>query len=243
MFGTLKNNLDSVLVNTYNNKLLFKNAFHTLMGALKENKQTREFFVLYSQVENKNFEDKSLAEEYLNQVIKTLKVKKGKLHTSPLKKSLNKFTPYIKEGSNKIYKDLDLLIFNENVTRIEDRVKSKKSLIAHLSRIPSIQLKESKVPNSLLINLATKKFNEKFNGLSSMDKKKFQNLYSQDESTLCEEYKKNMTQTLNKLDKLIADTSDNDLIIKLKETKHKINEGTFSKNSLLKIKELNTTLL
>jgi len=71
MFGTLKNNLDSVLVNTYNNKLLFKNAFHTLMGALKENKQTREFFVLYSQVENKNFEDKSLAEQYLNQVIKT----------------------------------------------------------------------------------------------------------------------------------------------------------------------------
>ena len=132
MFGTLKNNLDSVLVNTYNNKLLFKNAFHTLMGALKENKQTREFFVLYSQIENKNFEDKSLAEEYLNQVIKILKVKKENLHTSSLKKSLNKFAPYIKEDSNKIYKDLDLLIFNENVTRIEERVESKKALINSL---------------------------------------------------------------------------------------------------------------
>jgi len=116
-------------------------------------------------------------------------------------------------------------------------------LIAHLSRIPPIQLKDSKVPNSLLINIATKKFNEKFNGLSSGDKKKFQNLYSQDESSLSEEYKKNINETLNKLDKLIGDTSDNDLIIKLKETKHKINEGTFSKNSLLKIKELNTTIL
>ena len=114
MFGTTKNNLDSVLVNTFPNKSLFKNAFHTLMGALKENKQSREFFVLYSQVENKNFEDKILAEEYLHQVIKTLKEKRKNLKTSHLNKTLNKFNTHITESNNKIYSDLDLLIFNES---------------------------------------------------------------------------------------------------------------------------------
>ena len=56
MFGKTKNRIDSILVNTFSQKSKFKKAFHTLMESLKDNSTNREFFVLYSQIENKSFD-------------------------------------------------------------------------------------------------------------------------------------------------------------------------------------------
>ena len=129
------------------------------------------------------------------------------------------------------------------VNRIEEVLESKKDLINYLTRPSPIRLKESRVPNSLLINIAARKFNEKFDGLSTADKKKFKDLYSQDTQDLNIEYDKNIKEITTKLDNLIDKTSDDNLISKLKETKQKINEGRYSKKSLFKIKEFNATLL
>ena len=77
MFGKYKQSITTTLVSSYaTNKKLFKESFHNLMGGLRENKIAREFFVLYGEIENKRFDDKKLAEEYLNTVINTLKSKK-----------------------------------------------------------------------------------------------------------------------------------------------------------------------
>ena len=73
MFGKTKNRIDSILVNTFSQKPKFKKAFHNLMESLKDNSTDREFFVLYSQIENKTFDKVKDAEEYLNESIKTLK--------------------------------------------------------------------------------------------------------------------------------------------------------------------------
>lgn len=243
MFGKVKNNLDAVLVNTFNNKPLFKNVFHSLMNSLKENKQSREFFILYSQVENKRFDDKSLAEAYLTQVVKILKNKKNNLKTNAINNAISKFKSHFTESSNKIYNHLDLLVFNESVKRIDDMVESRVEILNHLTRKKTIQLKESNIPNSLLINIATRKFNERYDNISSNDKKKFKELYSKGKEELYSEYKENINEVTTKLDSLIKETSDSNLILKLEETKQKINEGDFSKNSLLKIKELNQTIL
>ena len=243
MFGPIKNNLDNILVNTFTKKSVFKNAFHSLMSALKENKQSREFFVLYSQLENKNFTDKGLAETYLNQVVKTLKDKRKNLNTKKLTTTVNKFNSYINESTNKVYKDLDLLIFNENVTKIENVISGKKNLLTYLTRKPTIKISETNIPNSLLINIGTRKFNEKFKGLSESDKKKFKELYVTKTTDLKEEYDKNIKEVSDKLDSLIEETSDNTLLTKLKESKNKIDAGTFTRPSLFKIKEFKKTLL
>jgi hypothetical protein len=76
MFGKTKNKIDSILVNTFYDKPKFKKAFHTIMESLKNNQTNREFFVLYSQIENKTCESLKDAEEYLNECIKTIKYKK-----------------------------------------------------------------------------------------------------------------------------------------------------------------------
>ena len=79
MFGQYKQSLNNTLVSNYSNKKLFKKTFHNLMQGLRENKLSREFFVLYGEIENKRFDDKDLAEVYLNEVIRTLKSKKKNL--------------------------------------------------------------------------------------------------------------------------------------------------------------------
>jgi hypothetical protein len=243
MFGTTKNNLDNILVNTFTNKKVFKNAFHTLMNALKENKESREFFTLYSQVENKNFTDKDSAETYLNEVVKTLKEKRNHLKVTPINTTINRFEKYIGESTNEIYSNLDLLIFNKNVNKLEEVVSTKQKLLNHLTKPLPVTLKESRVPNSLLINIGAKRFNEKFNSLSSGDKEKFKELYSKDAKELKEEFQTTKEQLTTKINNLINSSNDKDLVSKLEKTNKKINEDCFSKKGLLKIKNLNKTLV
>ena len=243
MFGTSKNNLDKVLVNTFNNKKLFKKAFHNLMGAIKENKESREFFLLYSQIENKKFKDKKLAEEYLIQVIKTLKEKKKGLYTETLDKELKNFKDYLPPTANLLYQNLDLLIFNESVNKIEEKMDSKLEIISHLTTPKLKVISEKPVSNAILIKLATRKFNEKFNHLSENDKKQFREIFIDKKDSLKKEYHNMVESTTTKLDSLIDESKNKDLVSKLQEVRNKISEGNFTPTKFLKIKELKQTLL
>jgi len=243
MFGTSKNNLDKVLVNTFNNKKLFKKAFHDLMGAIKENKESREFFLLYSQIENKKFKDKKLAEEYLTQVIKTLKEKKKGLYTETLDKTLKKFKNYLPTISNPIYENLDLLVFNESVNKIEEKMGCKSEIISHLTKPKSSVISEEPVSNSILIKLATRKFNDKFSNLSENDKKQFRDIFIEKKESLKKEYSNMVESTTTKLNSLIDESKDKDLVSKLQEVRNKISQGNFTPTKFLKIKELKQTLL
>lgn len=242
MFGKTKNKIDSILVNTFSEKSKFKKAFHTLMESLKDNPTNREFFVLYSQIENKSFNSRNDAEEYLNESIKTLKSKKNKVNLKRINNSINKYKTYTDKKSNQLYESLDTLVFNENVLDIEKRIEAKKLILKKLQSKKSISITENKVPNSLLINLSTKKFNEKYKNLSEGERKQFKTLMNKDMDSLEKEIDSLVEEVTNKLDTLITETSDSNLLKKLNETKEKINETKINKISFYKIKELNKTL-
>ena len=242
MFGKSKNKIDSILVNTFSEKPKFKKAFHTLMESLKDNPTNREFFVLYSQIENKSFNSRNDAEEYLNESIKTLKSKKNKVNLKRINNSINKYKTYTDKKSNQLYESLDTLVFNENVLDIEKRIEAKKLILKKLQSKKSISITENKVPNSLLINLSTKKFNEKYKNLSEGERKQFKTLMNKDMDSLEKEIDSLVEEVTNKLDTLMTETSDSNLLKKLNETKEKINETKINKISFYKIKELNKTL-
>jgi len=242
MFGKTKNKIDSILVNTFSEKPKFKKAFHTLMESLKDNPTNREFFVLYSQIENKSFNSRNDAEEYLNESIKTLKSKKNKVNLKRINNSIHKYKTYTDKKSNQLYESLDTLVFNENVLDIEKRIEAKKLILKKLQSKKSISMSENKVPNSLLINLSTKQFNKKYKNLSESDRKQFKTLMNKDMNSLEKEIDSLVEEVTDKLDTLISETSDSNLLKKLSETKEKINETKINKISFYKIKELNKTL-
>jgi hypothetical protein len=173
MFGKYKHSITNTLVNNYAKKENFKKTFHGVMSQLKENKESREFFVLYGEIENKKFNDKKLAESYLDEVIKTLKNKKSKL---VIPNNINN-----KLIENKIYSKLDSLIFNESVKSIEKNLLNRRELLEHLTR-PGTKEKTNKTvtSTSLLSNLVTRKFNEKYSSLSEDDRSKLKKLLSLD---------------------------------------------------------------
>lgn len=242
MFGKTKNRLDSILVNTFSQKPKFKKAFHTLMESLKDNPTNREFFVLYSQIENKKFDTKQDAEDYLNESIKTLKSKKNKINLNKINSSINKYKTYVKDDSNVIYESLDTLVFNDSVLDIEKRIEAKKLILKKLQSKKSNTISENKVPTSLLINLSTKNFNKKYDNLTESDKVKFKNLMSKDIDNLEKELGNLVEEVTTKLDKLMSETKEPALLSKLEKTKEKIKESKTNKVSFYKIKELNKTL-
>ena len=242
MFGKTKNKIDSILVNTFSEKPKFKKAFHTLMESLKGNPTNREFFVLYSQIENKSFNSRNDAEEYLNESIKTLKSKKNKVNLKRINNSINKYKTYTDKKSNQLYESLDTLVFNENVLDIEKRIKAKKLILKKLQSKKSTSITENKIPNSLLINLSTKNFNKKYNNLSESDRKKFKTLMNKDIDRLENEIDTLVEEVSEKLDKLMSESTDKTLLTKLQQTKEKILETKINKISFYKIKELNKTL-
>ena len=210
MFGKYKHSITNTLVNNYAKKENFKKTFHGVMSQLKENKESREFFVLYGEIENKKFNDKKLAESYLDEVIKTLKNKKSKL---VIPNNINN-----KLIENKIYSKLDSLIFNESVKSIEKNLLNRRELLEHLTR-PGTKEKTNKTvtSTSLLSNLVTRKFNEKYSSLSEDDRSKLKKLLSLDKDELEKQVVDLKESTLDKLKSLKEDSSDNQMKNKIQE--------------------------
>lgn len=242
MFGIVKNKLDNILVESFQDKDQFKKIFHESMSALKTNKTSREFFVIYSQLENKKISDPLKAEEYLNETLNFLKEKKRHLRLTKLEKTLNKFNKFNKKNRNKLYENLDTLIFQNSVLDIEKKVEAKRNVLKCLTETKKEFVTESKIPNSLLINLSTKKFNEKFSTLTENDKKKFKELFNTDINKLEKEMSSLIEEVTGKIDGLMSETQDKNLLTKLEETRNKITESKTNKVSFYKIKQLNKTL-
>ena len=55
-FAKYKQNIDSILENSYEDKDKFKNNLSVIIGAMKFSKALREFFVLYNEIESKKLE-------------------------------------------------------------------------------------------------------------------------------------------------------------------------------------------
>ena len=103
-FSYYKKNIDSILEHSYNNKKLFKENFHVIMGALKISKPFREFFTLYNEVEQKQFKNKTELGEYINESVNYLqpKIKSIKTVCNILENFFNKRSNLLKKSNNKI---------------------------------------------------------------------------------------------------------------------------------------------
>ena len=234
MFGKYKNSITNTLVNNYSKKENFKKSFKSVMAPLKENKIAREFFVLYGEIENKKFKDKNLAESYLNEVIKTLKDKKSKLRIPQ---------PNNKLIENKIYSKLDSLIFNESVKAIEKNINNKRDLVEHLTKEEKTTKTVKPVATSILSNILTRKFNEKYSALSEEDTIKLKNLLSLDKDKLENKIIELKESTLVRLNTLKEDAKDSVMKNKIQEVCESIVNSDINASSILKIENLNKSLI
>ena len=72
-FAKYKQNIDSILENSYEDKDKFKNNLSVIMGTMKFSKSLREFFVLYNEIESKKFESQNESRDYITEAVITVK--------------------------------------------------------------------------------------------------------------------------------------------------------------------------
>tara|TARA_R100001443_G_scaffold87137_1_gene93704 strand:+ start:47 stop:790 length:744 start_codon:yes stop_codon:yes gene_type:complete len=243
-FSYYKNNIDSILENSYNNKKLFKENFHVIMGALKLSKPFREFFTLYNEVEQKQFKNKTELTEYINESIIYLqpKIKSLKTVCNILENVFKKRTKLIKESNNEIYKNLDYLIYKKGVRNISQRIEKKNNLIEGILNIkPTNALNNTLNPKTLAYTLS-ENYNKEFSKLSKEDKGLLSEILSIKKENLNNEIVTIKGTILKRIDNLVKESKEENLKGKLTQTKNVVIKMKNDKLSLLRLKQLNSDL-
>jgi len=75
MFGTLKENILKNLEETYttDDEKVFKKEFHKFIKLIKENKSLKEYYEVYDLFNQVNFDDQTIAREFVEESIAYLK--------------------------------------------------------------------------------------------------------------------------------------------------------------------------
>ena len=238
-FSHYKNNIDSILENSFRNSNKFKNNLSVIMGAMKYSKILREFFTLYNEIENKHFTTREEAREYINESIDYLKRNKNKL--SKVEPILNKIIADRKElctkKSNKIYENIDNIVFNKSVTNLENISKSKNFLSENMLGTKKIQ---GKIKNpKILSHVLSKKYGEAYNQtLTENEQNILKNTLLMTEDTLNNEFNNVKEITLNKISSLLKESKDDTVSATLVKVKNEIKGLNNTKKSYIRVRSL-----
>ncbi len=241
-FGVLKTKILKKLTESYSNQN--KTEMKEILKMIKENKDFKELYLFYEEIENKYFEDKDTAKLYVEELNTILKNKSKNI--SEFCNKLNEKLNDIEINENEVYSSLDTLLEEDNLSNIDKKVLSKKKLVGHLTT--SKQTNESLVSDvvvneSLLHAVLVNNFNVLYsNNLNEEQKDELKNILSMNQ----EDLDKNMTElkenVLEQVSKILTENSDQEISNKLTQVQDEVNKMTFNKMNYFKLKELKNGL-
>lgn len=242
-FGKIKQEINNILFESYSDKNKFKAIFKEFYNILKNNKTIKEYYIVYSNIETKKFDDVSDATSYLNESLDYLKSLDGDFsiaHDFILKYKTDK--TYVKET---LLENIDTLLQDTKSNLIESRMNAKKYLVSHLLTQKSVSdnVVEGTLPIKVYTNLIAKKFNKKYENLNEWEKDLIKSIISNDENKLSsiEEsiVKENLELVNNKIN-----IGDAELKEKLSKVKLKLESysSTDKKDSIIKLIKLKSDL-
>jgi len=241
-FGLIKSKLLTKLTESYANEN--KAEIKDILTTIKENKDFKEMYLFYEEIENKYIDDKETAQLFVEGVINILKQQMGEL--SNFCTSLNKMINVESINENEIYNSLDVLTENDSLSNIEKKVKAKKKLVEHLTT--KKEIKESKdstlIPNENLLNaVLTNNFNVLYsNTLSEQQKEELKNILSLSHEDILTKTTELKESIINQVSTLISESNETDLSTKLKKVKDEVNEMFPSKLNYYRLTELKNGL-
>lgn len=238
-FGTIKTKILNSITESYSKNK--KDDVKKLINLIKENKNIKQLYLLYEDVENKYIKNEEVAKIYVDELSDFLSGKKNNI-TKELKKLVeNTDNITIPE----IYTYLDILSEENNIFNIEKKIEAKINLKNYL-----LKEKEEKnndgifTENYKLLNvvLANEFNNEYGENLSEDDREKFKKIISMSKDELINEVNSLKGELSNKVDQLLKETNDEDLKNKLELTKEAISESKYSKYEFIKLENLKKQL-
>lgn len=241
-FGTIKSKMLNKITESYTTDNL--GAVKDLIKQVKSNKDLVEMYLFYEDVENKHIESKEVAKLFVEQV-ESLLVQKNEKITS-ICKELYESLKDVKVESNAIYESLDILSEGSSLLNIDKKVIAKQNLIEYLikSKTNNVSESSSHMDNQKLLNtVLVNNFNTKFTDFMNEEQKEtFKKLISIPESELISEMTTLRDDLNNKVDSMIKESVDSELIEKLNKVKQDVNSSDVTKYNYYRLCELKTGL-
>jgi hypothetical protein len=243
-FGVLKTKMLTKLTDSYTKEN--KSEVKDILKTIKENKEFKEMYLFYEEIENKYFEDKEVAKLYVEEVSGMLKEKSNTI--SKFTKELNEKFNNIEITENELYSTLDQLTENDNLNNIEKKVLAKRKLVNHL--VTKKEVNESKTGvysqnENLLHSVLANNFNVLYsNTMNESQKEELKNILSISQEELETKTTELKESILTKVDSLLSESvSDNEMSSKLNKVKNEVNEMTLSKYNYYRLNELKNGLV
>jgi len=167
--GTLKINILHNLTESYiaGDKKNVKDIFNLI----RENRDFRELYLFYEEIENVYLEDKELAKLYVENVERLLKEKVQKV--GKYCKELTKKFPEENIDSVEVYSLLDTLTENDSLKNVDKKIIARRKLVEHLTKNKEITESTNEYTSNehLLHFVLAERFNNNFEKMLSEDEK------------------------------------------------------------------------
>jgi hypothetical protein len=241
-FGVLKSKMLTKLTESYNQNN--KKEVKDILNTIKENKEFKEMYLFYEEIENKYFEDKDIAKLYVEEVSSILKNQTKNI--SEFTKSLDTKIGNIEINENELYTLLDQLSENDNLNNVDKKVIAKKKLVEHLTTKKEIKIEESTTYTSnenLLHAVLANNFNVLYsNSLNEEQKEQLKNILSISKDDLEVKTIELKESILNQVGSILNESNDSDLKTKLNSVKNEVEELKPSRYNYYRLIELKNGL-
>ena len=242
-FGVLKTKILKKLTESYSNKN--KGEVKDILNTIKENKDFKEMYLFYEEIENKYFDDKEIAKLYVEEIKSVLKDKSDKI--ASFSKNLNTKLKDVEINENELYSYLDLLVQEENLNNVDKKIIAKKKLVEHLTTKKEIVKKEETqlVENeNLLYAVLANNFNVLYNNsLNESQKKELQGILSLTDEDLNVKISDLKESILGQVGNILSESKDVELSHKLTKVKDEVDEMKPSKFNYYRLVQLKNGLV
>jgi hypothetical protein len=244
-FGVIKTKMLTKLTESYAKEN--KKEVKDLLNTIKENKDFKEMYLFYEEIENKYIEDKETAKLYVEGLNTYFGQPIGNWSSlNMFCESLNTKLGEIEIETKELYESLDMLSEKDSLSNIEKKVIAKKKLVEHLTT--KKEIKESKdstiVPNETLLQaVLANNFNVLYsNTLSESQKEELKNILSISYDDLVTKSNELQESIINQVSTLLSESNDSDLTTKLNKVKDEVSKMTTSKYNYYRLTELKNGL-
>ena len=228
-----------------------KNDVKDILKTIKENVDLKELYLLYEDIENKQFDDSDVAKFYVDELSTMLKKKNLNENKDGVEKVFSELSYKLKNvqsDKNEIYEILDILSEEDTLLNIDKKVLSKKKLVNHLMTKKQVSENEDITytkNENLLLAVLTNNFNVLYNdSLNESEKIELKSILSLSENDVkikIDNLKESIITNINTI--LNESTTDSDLSTKLNDVKNEIDKMSISKYNFYRLTQLKNGLI
>lgn len=241
-FGKIKSKFLKKITESYQQGSLGNTK--NLIKVVKKNKDFKEMYLFYEEIENKYFDDKETAKLYVEEIESILKKKAKKIKQFCEVVNMSVHDTQIDE--NELYDTIDQLLEEDSLKNIDKKVIAKKKLVEHLTTKKatnnsntSLYVENETLLHAVLTNNFNLSYDSSLNEQQKIELKNILSMSSEDLEVKTTELKESL---YSKIDGLINESSDEELKSKLNKVKEEVKSKTSSRINYYQLTELKNGL-